>query len=286
MRISKKEPTKPITKLEQARQVRKQKVRKKRIFYFLFFIFCIILLVLFFRIPFFFIKNIQVVGLESIPVESVQETINQYMAGNKAFVFSRRNIFIFNKKTVITKLRNDYPKVKAVDINKNLFSNITVAISEYQPSLLWCGVSYNQEGDCYYVSDEGVIYEKSPKFSKPIYFVFFAPVSTPDNPFGNVLLDSDTRKKAQQLKHEFSIQGTSLFAFEKKDTTDNILYLDSNSEYHPYIIFRDDQSVTTVLSNFSTALKSEKLKNSKINNFIDMSYVDLRFDGKVFYKLK
>ena len=62
------------------------------------------------------------------------------------------------------------------------------------------------------------------------------------------------------------------------------IFLKNTKDDAGYIFVNTKDDVEEVWSTFASVLIADPLKNLFINNLIDLNYIDLRFQNKVFYK--
>lgn len=267
---------------------RKKQKRKLSVIFILVFIF-LTLLLLACRIPATLLKTITISGNESIQSEILSQKIYDTVAGNYLYIIPKKNIFLISKSKLEKELKKDFPKLDTVTIKKHPFSRISLVVSERVPEMLYCRTL--SEGTCFFINKQGILFEEAPHFSSPLYFILSDQTKNTPVVLGESVFGEETLDKVKNLKRELDILGISATSYIHQTDKEDVLtiaHLSSEKDYTntPRIIFKSTQSVSNILSNLTSALNSEKLKESRKNNFKDLDYIDLRFDEKVFYKLK
>ncbi len=111
----------------------------------------VVYVVLFF--PKFQIANIQVSGNEKITTEEikniVQTNINQSL-------FSK-SMFVFDTKNTTERIKNRFPGVESVDMQKKWPQDVMVIIKERKPFAVFCRNEETQP--CFSIDEHGVIFE-------------------------------------------------------------------------------------------------------------------------------
>jgi hypothetical protein len=261
---------------------KKQKKRKYIIFSILFFIFCI-LGILFFSIPYFHIKKVIVVGEETIVPGSTEHIVQETLQGRYALVFPKKNVFLIKKKKLVYILRATFPEIDTIHIRKH-FHSLNITIAERKPSTVWC---MDTRSDCYFVHNDGTIFALAGKVSNPLFFVYYTPLQDTVEPIGALLLPKEKFDRVERIRKTMNEYGVKMYGYTMASDHEEYLYITpiQHGQKSAYIKSRTDQNTETILSNLMTVLKSDELLQEKNNHFNNTEYIDLRFDGKVFYKL-
>jgi hypothetical protein len=222
-------------------------------------------------------------GNQSLTSESIIDRIHNSVSHPVMYVLPGDNIFIISKNKLIENLKKDFPLIKNISIKKTSFSSIGITLDEYVPTMLFCQ-SENLD-TCFLVSSDGILFEHAPKFSNSLYFMLYDNYRTDQVVLGQPAFDGDTLKKIITLKKELEIFGMNPKAFKRADQDTFIISKNNTSETFN-IVFKSNQSVETIMSNLTSALKSTTLKDSKNNGYQNLEYIDVRFTNKVFYKVR
>lgn len=255
-----------------------KKIRRKRYFLkFLISFFFLLSLVFIFsglsHLQYFRVNNISVHGDYTIDNEDIISNISDSISARRYFLFPEDNIFVVPKEKIISGLLAGFSRIKSASLARNFPSTLEVYISERKPSSLSC-----EERDCFFIDQEGFVFEKSPFFSGSIYTVFrdkrdgirgrgeFFQI-LPKEDFGKIMdflksLDDEGIKMAEViLKKEGSYEFYTIEGW--------------------YIIASKSNNFKNVFNNLKTALE-EEIKEERS----DLEYMDMRLEDKIFYKYK
>jgi cell division septal protein FtsQ len=111
---------------------------------------------LFFGSGVFKVESIDVQGANTVKVESLKEVVNSYLDQGE-FVKKRNNIFLVRLGDLREDILEQIPKLKEVELKRNLFNGLLINITEKEPRGIYC------TDDCYYFDQQGIIYEPAPK---------------------------------------------------------------------------------------------------------------------------
>jgi cell division septal protein FtsQ len=253
-------------------------IRKGILFYFALLLISVLTIWGFFWIPYFRITNIDTSEIAN--PSDIQKTISDYLKSSNYF-FLPNNHYVFLSADHINKLLKEHGFGLA-SANKLFPDTLIIKLKNTEPWLIFCAsndIQANKEpeqNDCYYVYENGILGERSPRFSEnPMPLIY------PNN-FDN-------------LKVGNNIISTEDSAFLKKWLT-NLKTIDAlpteisllkNEEIK--IVLKEGWFILiTKKSNFQKIfndlklLLDQKIKDSRKK----LEYIDLRFENKAFYKLR
>lgn len=223
------------------------------------------------------IKEIRVNGNEEISSEEINALIDGYLYRSYFLghikLFS--NILFTSSKNIEESLRDKFPKIETVKVDKNLFAkNLTVNITERGAVGIWCK---SGEDRCFYFDKDLVLFKAAPKFSGE----FFLTVEDGRGRDFNLSDSFDDRELLEKIILTRSIldelkvvnyngfflpEGSFEFWLKTKEGWN--VYLDKGSDIATQIV----------------ALKKfldEKLSASRRQT---LEYVDLRINNRIYYK--
>lgn len=275
-----------LSKAELLRR-RKKDFRKRKMYFFsgLFSIF-LTLCIGFFWISYFHVKKVVVTGTETLESQTVEQFVIKHITGNTLFVLPKKNVFLIDKKSLSDTLKKEFSRIDTLKIRKH-FRSIDISIQERKPQALWC-TDLHKEIPCYFVHSDGTIFEEAGRFSNPLFFVFYTKIADSTTPIGSKVLTRDKFMRVEQITTTMLEHGVRMYGYKKESDSEEIFYVSPlyyNKE-SAEVKTRVDQSDAVIVSNLLTALKSQVLAGEKDKHFSNTEYIDLRFDGKVFFKLK
>lgn len=252
--------------------------RRKRIIKAIsFFLICATLfagVVAFFYIPFLKVKKIIIEGDNLISAEVLTDKINQRLKGKYYGIFPRDNIFIVPQKNIKKDIFSDLARVKNIQIDKKLFSrNLAINIVERQSAGILC-----QAENCFFVDEDGFIFEEAPYFSGNLYLRFSdeRTASSSGVIIGEFVLPAEEFKKLLDFKELASRISVSISEVVLKK--ENIYELYTLEGWR--VLANNQNNPNDLFINLAATLDEVGVKRQNLD------YVDLRFGRKVFYKFK
>lgn len=276
---------------------RRRNSLKKKLFLFLFIILIVFyLVVLFTKWDKVQIKNIEVSGVKIINNSSIKKNTLDFLS-NKTFIFFNKDNFLFlSKKNLEAELKNKFTRIENIKISLKGLNTLVILIEEKKPNYVWCGEeipgNYNEirNKKCLFLDKNGVIFDNAPSFSSGVYVKMFGPVEK--------IKESESLFNSYFKKDYFSdiinivdyleyLELKPSFLFVKEDKEIEV-YLNNGFELGkiPKIIFSLNKDILLQLSNLETSLFNDPLKEELKANNSHFLYIDLRFDNKIFYKIK
>lgn len=239
------------------------------------------------------ITNIVVAGTRIINTDEVKTLIESDMSGKYLHLFSKHNSFIYPKQYVYNDLLKTFPRIEKLTIYRGPLNTINAIIVERAGSYLWCGDSVpeiqNDIGEnCYFINNDGYIFDKAPYFSGNVYFKFYIPLlNSPINPLGLQMLKSDDFHSLLRFVSKTTDLGLKpiYLVFDNIDTYQ--LYLDhGDNDTTPEIIFKNTDDLNKTADNLSIAMSKPEFADEIKSKYTTLLYIDLRFNNKVLYKFQ
>ncbi|MDD3190255.1 MAG: FtsQ-type POTRA domain-containing protein [Candidatus Pacebacteria bacterium] len=119
----------------------------------------------------FVIKNLEISGNENLTKEEIKAKMDMNMELRQEYGLSGKNFFLVEPEELANQLKNDFPEIKEVRVEKVLPDKLTVKIEEEDPALIWCRQKcflINAEGTVFMDADETALVEESKYFIKII----------------------------------------------------------------------------------------------------------------------
>lgn len=256
-----------------------RKLRRKRFFLKILFLFVLFLavcagLVWALYIPYLRIQKISVEGAEILSVEKIISNVSDSIKGKYFFVIPQNNILIASKKDIIDNLLSSFPRIKEISLDKNFLNILSVKIREWKQEALFCRGETKEE--CFYVGEDGYIFEKAPYFSGDIYLKIFDERGG-DLEIGRNIISADQFKGLIGFRNFLSRENIKIISILLKK--EGVYELKTEEEWIILLNERNDSRLA--FENLRTALDSSIKENRK-----NLDYIDLRFGNKVFYKFK
>ncbi len=228
--------------------------------------------------PFWQITSVDVVGASDADAAMIQQVGADTLAHPYLHLFSKRNILLYPKQAITAALLVQIPTLSRVEVHATSLHTLAVAVVEQQPVALWCGdASTVFAASCHYLDVHGVAYVPAPTSTPSAFVTYYGALATSSNQF----LTPEQFSTLTALVAALGKQGdTSGVVGVAVDTNDDVrlTYADGFS-----LLFARSADGSDVLKRYALALTASPFVGQPIAN---VSYLDLRFGDKLYYKLK
>jgi hypothetical protein len=262
----------------------KKKCRLHRVVFFLFVVFVFFLIAYVPSRSALQIKDVVVKGNKVLLGKTVEQKAKEELFGKYWYFFPKTNILFYPAKTLSIELKNFFPRIENLSVELNTSRVLTISIKEREPFALWCGreVLEIESGDaCFYLDNQGFVFDRAPYFSGNPYFVFYGKGLLPEeNPLGHEFLSLESFLFLSRIKE--SLVGFHTNPINVFVTENNEAFFAISSGLGVRINTEDDISLleTNMQAVFRSGSWAEKVATGNIE------YLDFRFGNKVFYKYK
>jgi len=241
----------------------------------------------------FIINDIKIEGTNIIDENDIKELVNKNISGKYFYLFNKSNSLIYPKNKIYKNLLTDFPRIEKLSIERNDWKSLKIKIKERAGSYLYCGTNIPDDAlqigeDCYFVNNEGYIFDSAPYFSGDIYLRFYTLLPKEDiSPLGQSVIDIDKWRKTIRFIDGVDNLGLKSVSVVLGSDGVNFIYLEKKQgSSNPKIIWNDENDLQTLLENFSLAMNKSEFANEIKDKYNTLSYIDLRFDNKVIYKFE
>lgn len=239
------------------------------------------------------INKIIITGNSIIDTSNLQSKVEEKLSGRYLRLFSRSNFLIYPNHKIYNILLSDFPRIEKLKVGRDGLNTLKIEITERSGSYLYCGVSIpeNKEDvgeNCYFVNNDGYIFDKAPYFSGDVYFKYYLNIEgNPANPTKTQMLPVDRFHELVRFTDGVSSLGFKpLYLVMSSDGVDYLYLKSKGSGPDPRIIFKEENEIPVVLDNLSTAMREKEFANEINSKYDTLSYIDLRFKNKVLYKFQ
>ncbi len=230
------------------------------------------------KIKAFWIKDININGASVLSTQEISSLAQNEISGRYLHLFSRKNIFIYPKKKLEKDLKENFKRIKDIDISIDSKNILNIKLVEQNQKFLWCLT----EIKCYFLNEDGLIFSEAPYFSGNVYFKFFTNIANPDNPIGAQIFKSETMSNISDFIRSLSLLGFSPVSLSVDSPGSLSFVLEGKNT--PKILINEKFDLDKMYNNLSSALSTEPLKTKINTNYASLLYIDLRFENKVYYK--
>ena len=233
-------------------------------------------------LPQYSVNSIMVAGAREIPERFVRAYIESKLFDGRYQFFSRSNIFLYPQSEIERAVVEYFPGIRSVKISRAslLTTAITATIEERKTFARWCasvGTSAPNDAECYFLSEEGVVFTRSTLSATVVPYVFRGGILATSSAIGQRYLPGHfasmlallerlgqagfpAREVVAEGDQDFSVLISRGFAIRASFGTD----------------------INGLVKNLELILSSAPLKGKEDR----LEYVDLRFGNRVFYKLR
>ncbi len=225
------------------------------------------------------ITSLGVDGNEAVRFSDVAEVTAEVLSGSYVFL-PRSSTFIYPKRDLERSLKNAFPRIKDIDIEREGWRALRITIEERDPAALWCGNDPEDISRCFFVDADGFIYTEAPYFSGDVFFRYFGGSKRSGSHVGTYVappaLLSELNEFIEHLE-ELDIESRGVYI-----TSEGIKVL-LVGEASLYLHHSD--SFEGAVARLRTLFSGSE------EDFIDddgprFEYIDLRFGEQVFFRWK
>lgn len=237
------------------------------------------------------LQNVVIEGTSVVSAKDLESRVQLGISGKYLYLFSKSNSFIYPRKYLESDLIKQFPRIEKITISRDNLRTLNIKVTERSGSYLYCGskvpeMQTDVGENCYFLNENGYIFDKAPYFSGNIYFKYYSNTSE-SNLLGSQIFSTDRF----HLLNRF-VEGVSGIGFKPiymviMEDGDHNLYLDHEKSLStPKIMFKADNDLHIILENLALAMKKPEFANEINSKYATLSYIDLRFDNKVVYKFQ
>jgi len=239
------------------------------------------------------IDKVVITGTHIIDQDEVEKEVRADISGKYVYLFSRANSFIYPRKQIYNNLILNFPRIESLSVSREGLKTLKINIKERVGSFLYCGVIIPENKDdvgenCYFINNDGFIFDKAPYFSGNVYFKYYMDLSGGgENPLGKQMTNVERFHALERF-----IDGVTSLGFKpiyltvEPDGTHSLYLNHGINNTIPKIIFKSDNDLEVILDNLTLSMRKKEFAgeiNSKYNTLL---YIDLRFSNKVLYKFQ
>ncbi len=210
-------------------------------------------------------------GLDTVSSDELREKIDENL-NQKIFSYlpRRNNIFFVNTGNFEKEFASTYPVLKSVDVQKKLLHSLVLNFLERKPAGIWC---FNTlDAGCSYFDNDKVLWGQPAKSSG---FIFLT-------------VDDQREKAEREIDDDFFKPIMKVAGDMPGEIKSIVIPADSFNEFRVYvadyyIIFATDSAIQNQLDVLKIFL-NEKTKDAPPVGDFRPQYIDLRIDGRVYYK--
>ena len=247
------------------------------------------------------IKEIEIVGNKIVETEILKTALEQQITGKYLWLFPKTNILYYPQNAIKNELQNKFKRLQDINLSIKNYKTLKVSLSERIALYTWCGVKIPEVPEallvessiskasgtnqkCYFMDEDGYVFDEAPYFSGDIYFKFYGLLDTV-NPLGSYFSKQNFKQlilfKDVLVGMKLKIAGLNII---NNEDAEMIFLKEASSETEPKIIFKINADFQHIAENLQAAINTEPLKSKFKNKYRALQYIDLRFENKVYDK--
>lgn len=270
------------------RAIREKKIkRKKKIFLriFILFIFLLVSFLVCLNLPFMKFDSFVLTDNKVLTEDEVSSFMKENLSGRLYLVLPKNNMVFFDRNKLEQDLKDRFSRIQNLKFYRNGHT-LVIKVKEYEGSYLWCGVEFSKESDCYLLDSSGHIFDKSPYFSGSAYVRFYGPSgSSMENVIGQEFVNENDFNQYIEMMDSLSYLGFEVSRFVVLSEKQIDIHVDTGTnEAHIYMYH--DEKFAKRINDLALSLTKEPLLAEANNKFVNLEYLDIRFDDKIYYKLR
>lgn len=256
------------------------RVISRIIFYILLVFFVGVSVYILFFSQYLQILNINISGTQQLSSERIRQTLESYLQEKFFGCIPKNNFLLISQKMTARLLEENFKKIRTASVSKKFPDTININIDERKSLLVWCASE-----NCFLIDENGIAYN-------------VADFNSPEIVQNNLLRINDKSARALAIGDKIISSEYEQYALGIKDilksidleVSDDIYETPSNMadeidvriKQGIQIYFSTQFSLESAVRTLAVVLKKEIPDDQREK----LEYIDLRSEGKVFYKFK
>lgn len=235
------------------------------------FIYCIILLFITILILLVFrIKDIRIItNIKTNDSSLTDKILNSYF---QKVSFREKNVLFYDKEKLIQSLDEYYPDIRQIDgVNRNLLNTIVIKIKQQD-----VGITWQSRGAVFQVDINGYIVSNNNINNKNVNVIDQANLEVK---VGDRVVTQDFITFVNDINNSFQNSHLTVDNFSVPISVQELNVGFKNNDKSVVVKFNTERNYQRQFELLERTLAYSKANNTNINE-----YIDLRVDGKVFYK--
>lgn len=226
------------------------------------------------------INNISVTGTQELASSDIQSSFEGYLQGKFFKVIPKNNFLFISQKRVADFLENNFKKIRTVTISKKFPDSVSINIDERKSVLVWCSGE-----SCFLIDENGLAYSAADFNSPEImqnHLLQINDTSARAVAIGEKVIDSAYEEYVTGIKD--ALKGIDQTVSDEAYLTPSNMAdeIDVKTDNGTQIYFSTQFSLDSAIKTLDVVLKKD-IPQEKIG---DIDYIDLRSEGRIFYKFK
>ena len=226
------------------------------------------------------ITDVGITGAQELSSEDIRQKLGDFLGKKTLKIIPNDNFLFVSEKRVSSLLENDFKKIRSASVAKKFPNYLSVVIEERQAVLVWCAGE-----KCFLIDENGVAYNE-------------ADFNSPEILQNHLIRINDQSRREIVLKEKIIEHKYEQYSLVIKENLKNIGQEIVEENYATpsnmaeeirvpmqkgfQIYFSSQYSLEKAVRALDIVLKKEIPENE----WEKLEYIDLRSEGKVFYKFK
>ncbi len=238
------------------------------------------------------ITKVTISGNRVLSTESMRRVVDDTLSGRYFFLIPKRSSLFYPRASLEQLLLSTFPRLETATIDYQDLNSIIVSVKERESNYLWC-LGNPTEKNCYFIDRTGLVFAKAPRFSDNVFFEMYGrgegdPIgSRPITTSEFIAILSVYEKVTPVLKQTLlkNDKPLRMIAEEQGDYTIIMERARDKSEAPSdwQLKFNVSSNPEELASNLLSALTSSTFVK-ELNGKQSLTYIDVRFGKKIFYK--
>jgi cell division septal protein FtsQ len=222
--------------------------------------------------PLFRIQRVELIGATRIPEQSIRMLLAQHLSGAYFGVIPRAHILFYPRAAIRNALFLRFPSLSHASLSLKNFAALQVSVREREPEALWCIA----EHVCFQMDRTGFVFEEAGAAREDQYYRLEGTATT--SPIGRTVIESE--ELADLLAF---LKGLERLSLEPRW----VKFEDAHEEMS--VMLSGGLRLLLMKGAYAKALESMRvlLKNEaipKVGSELSVSYIDLRYGNRVYFK--
>ncbi len=247
-----------------------QKKRRQRIFRIIWLIGILLVGQSIFQLPFLQIKNINISGNQDIDPQEVRLLLESKLHANKYLIFKNNNYFLLSNGQLVDVLNKQY-NLTSVTVKKKFPNSLEIVLKEKVSQFIW------QKDGVYYLMDiKGALNRQIEAIDNKYLVLDDRRSYKPGT--DQAIFHPDEIAAIGDIYQQWQAKIGSKATLTRIIITDDWNQLELQTNYGYYVKLDSQGDITQQINNLYNVLTVGNISGT------DISYIDVRFADKIFFK--
>ncbi len=221
-------------------------------------------------------------------IDLIERAVSTHLGKSSWFgILDHASLSLFSSETLENELLELFPRFKKADVA--VFDNqLIIELEQRRPAGLWCKTTKEKE-ECWFFDHTMTLYSRAPRFSEGVYIKYSNKENTAPS-IGEQILDDELRIYSNQIIEV--VEAHDLQPTRMTFGNEGVVHIFIQSLFeldlleNAHLILNKDQSIRTIDERLLLLLATPEFKEEVERAPEDFQYADLRFPGRLVYKMK